>query len=86
MHMCCTDYVCTHEGTYDVMQVQLDAVTYNVVLTALLSAEQLQASLSIVNDMHAQHLSIGAASCDRLLLLLMLAGELEVACKVTQVQ
>lgn len=68
------------------MQVQPDSAAYNTVLAALLDAEQLQGSLSIVNDMRVQHLSVEHASCDRLVLMLMMAGELELACKVTQVR
>ncbi len=68
------------------MQVQPDSVAYNVVLAALLNAEQVQASLSIVNDMRAQGLPLNDANCDGLPLLLMMAGELELACKVTQVR
>lgn len=68
------------------MQVQPDSAAYNTVLTALLDAEQLQGSLSIVNDMRLQHLLVETASCDRLVLMLMMTGELELACNVTQVR
>jgi len=33
-----------------------------------------------------QHLPVETASCDRLVLMLMMTGELELACKVTQVR
>jgi len=68
------------------MQVQPDSAAYSTVLAALLDAEQLQGSLSIVNDMLLQHLPVETASCDRLVLMLMMTGELELACKVTQVR
>jgi len=68
------------------MQVQPDSAAYNTVLAALLDAEQLQGSLSIVNDMRLQHLPVETASCDRLVLMLMMTGELELACNVTQVR
>ncbi len=68
------------------MQVQPDRAAYNTVLAALLDAEQLQGSLSIVNDMRLQHLPVETASCDRLVLMLMMTGELELACNVTQVR
>jgi len=68
------------------MQVQPDSAAYNTVLAALLDAEQLQGSLSIVNDMRLQRLPVETASCDRLVLMLMMTGELELACNVTQVR
>ena len=67
------------------MQVQPDAAAYNLVLGALLDAEQLQGSLSLMTDMQAQGLSPESSSCERMIMLLLLAGELEVACKVTMV-
>ena len=67
------------------VQVQPDGVMYNLVLAALLDAEQVQACLAIVDDMRMQGLALEPAACHRLPLLLMLAGELELACKVTQV-
>lgn len=68
------------------MQVQPDSAAYNTVLAALLDAEQLQGSLSVVNDMRLQHLPVETASCDCLVLMLMMTGELELACNVTQVR
>lgn len=73
-------------GVLHHMQVQPDSAAYSTVLAALLDAEQLQGSLSIMNDMRLQHLPVETASCDRLVLMLMMTGELELACKVTQVR
>ena len=73
-------------GVLHHMQVQPDSAAYNTVLAALLDAEQLQGSLSIVNDMRLQRLPVETASCDRLVLMLMMTGELELACNVTQVR
>jgi len=73
-------------GVLHHMQVQPDSAAYSTVLAALLDAEQLQGSLSIVNDMLLQHLPVETASCDRLVRMLMMTGELELACKVTQVR
>lgn len=67
------------------MQVQLDATVYNTVLAVLVDAEQLEGGLSLMADMQAQGVQLEAASCDRLLMLLLMAGELQVACKVTLV-
>lgn len=67
------------------MQVQPDGAAYNLVLGALLDAEQLQGSLSLMTDMQAQGLSSESMSCERMIMLLLLAGELEVACKVALV-
>ena len=67
------------------MQVQPDGAAYNLVLGALLDAEQLQGSLSLMTDMQAQGLSPESMSCERMIMLLLLAGELEVACKVALV-
>lgn len=62
--------------------MQLDGTAHKLVLAALVEAEQLQGSLSLLADMQAQGLQADAASCDRLLMLLLLAGELRLACKV----
>ena len=64
------------------VQVQLDSTAYKVVLAALVDAEQLEGSLSLLSDMQAQGLKPEVASCDRLVMLLLMAGELQVACKV----
>ena len=64
------------------VQVQLDSTAYNVVLAALVDAEQLEGSLSLLTDMQAQGLRAEVVSCDRLVMLLLMAGELQVACKV----
>ena len=67
------------------VQVQPDATAHNLVLAALVDAEQLEGSLRLLADMQAQGLQAEAATCDRLVMLLLLAGELQVACKVTLV-
>lgn len=67
------------------MQVQPNVTAHNLVLAALVDAEQLQTSLSLLADMQAEGLQAEAASCDRLVMLLLMAGELQVACKVTLV-
>ncbi|KAL3157440.1 hypothetical protein ABBQ32_011910 [Trebouxia sp. C0010 RCD-2024] len=66
-------------------QVQPNVTAHNLVLAALVDAEQLQTSLSLLADMQAEGLQAEAASCDRLVMLLLMAGELQVACKVTLV-
>ena len=64
------------------VQVQLDSTAYNMVLAALIHAEQLEGSLSLVTDMQAQGLQPEVASCDRLVMVLLMTGQLQVACKV----
>ena len=67
------------------VQVQPDCTAYNVVLAALIDADQLEASLSLMHDMQDQGFQVEATSCDRLVMLLLMAGELQVACKVSRV-
>ena len=55
-------------------------------LAALLEAEQLHDSLSLMTDMHAQSLSLEPSSCEHMVMLFLMAGELEIALKVTLVR
>lgn len=74
-----------NSALYTYVQVQLDSTGYNTVLAVLVDAEQLEGCLSLMSDMQSQGVPLEAASCDRLLILLLMAGELQVACKVTLV-
>ena len=67
------------------VQVQLDGLAYNMVLAALVEAEQLEGSLSLMTDMQDQGLQPEVGSCDCLVMLLLMAGELRVACKFIMV-
>ena len=67
------------------LQVQLDGSAYNVVLAALVEAEQLEGSLSLMTDMQDQGLQAEVGSCDCLVMLLLMAGQLQVAHEVVMV-
>lgn len=67
------------------MQLVPDTTAVNIALGALLDAGQLQASLSLVADMHDSGLHTTAANCNGLVLLLVTAGQSALALKVAQV-
>ena len=67
------------------LQTLPDTEAFNIVLGALLDARQLQASLSLVADMHDSGLHTSAANCNSLVILLVTAGQSALALKVAQV-
>ena len=68
------------------VQVTLGGTAHKVVLAALVDAEQLEGSLSLMADMQAQGMQPEAASCDSLVMLLLKAGQLQAACQVIMVR
>lgn len=72
-----------HDCLY--MQVLPDTAAANIALGALIDAGQLQASLSLVADMHDTGLHTSAPNCNSLVMLLVTAGQSPLALKVAQV-
>ena len=67
------------------LQTPPDTTAFNIALEALLDAKQLQASLSLVADMHDNGPQTNAATRNSLVMLLVTAEQSGLALKVAQV-